>query len=519
MKGGWYSRLGMILLCCVLIPTAALSDNRKTIQVDTIEVTGSTIFGPDDFLPVLAEYTHRNIAFEELQKAAEKVTSLYQRHGYLLVKAFIPEQDFAARSVRIEVMEGRLGDIVIEGSHQYYSDDFIRKHFDPVKAGGQVYDQEKLERAVLTLNDYMKLNVSATLRPGTSPGTSDLLVTANNSMPVNVSLDYNNFGSKYTSRNRIGVTFEAGNVGLEGSKFVFRGITGESPSDLMYGKVDYSLPLNPLGTRLGFTAERGSYDVGRELQILNITGDIESYGVYASHAFIRRKQMSVTGRGGFEIRNAEQDLLGQMTSEDKIRTINLGVEYEAYDAAGRSFAGFGVAQGLGSFLGGMDSNAFYASRYNADGSFTKLTASAMRVHRLDPSIYGLVRGSGQYATNNLVASELFNIGGGNSVRGYSMGEYAGDHGFQATAEIRFAPLAEDKELLQLAAFIDYGWVGVRDPVVGQSKNHDLTGVGVGARLNLPYDFDISADIGFPMSPSESAEGDDVHFYLSAMKKF
>jgi len=74
-------------------------------------------------------------------------------------------------------------------------------------------------------------------------------------------------------------------------------------------------------------------------------------------------------------------------------------------------------------------------------------------------------------------------------------------------------------LFQIALFVDTGSVYTKDTVVGQKGRHSLTGAGGGVRLNLPYDFNIRADVGFPIDPSENSDGKRAMYYLQAIKRF
>jgi len=346
MKGRFYTYCVMVLVCCTLMSSQVYASNVKTMQIDNIGVIGSTVFDVGAFKPILVKYRHRRITFAELRHAASEVASLYRQHGYPLVKVYIPKQKFAAHTAFIDVVEGKLGKVIIKGKHPYYSDTFIRKYFAPLQ-DGTIYSQDKLERALLTLNDFPKLKVVAMLEPGVTPGTSDLVVNAKNSRPISVTLDYNNFGSLYTGRNRFSATLDVGNLLKEGSRLIARATTSNRPSELGFGSIDYSLPLGNTGTRVGLTLQKGTYDVGGDLSILNLNGDVKGYGLYVSHPFILRKRLSLTGRVGFDLKDTRQEMLNKLSSEDKIRTMNLGFSMESYDAKGRSFFSLGVSRGMG----------------------------------------------------------------------------------------------------------------------------------------------------------------------------
>ena len=126
-----------------------------------------------------------------------------------------PQQDVLNGVVEIAVLEGKLGDIAVEGK-EHYSDRFIRRGFTSVVTDG-VVRHDSLERSLLLLNEHPNLNVAASLEPGTSPGTTDIVAKVTDTLPLHVTLDYNNFGIPFISRNRFGAGIELGNALIEGS--------------------------------------------------------------------------------------------------------------------------------------------------------------------------------------------------------------------------------------------------------------------------------------------------------------
>lgn len=243
------------------------------------------------------------------------------------------------------------------------------------------------------------------------------------------------------------------------------------------------MPIGVKGFRTGAYYGSGNYAVGKDLEVLNIKGTSTNYGIYASYPFIKEVDRSFTGKLGFDVVNTKNIMLGKTTSKDKVRTLSLDADYELLTAYGKNFLNFTVTQGLGNILGGMSNNDPYASRVGVKSDFTKFGFSLMRLQKISAPIFLLLKVSGQYSPNNLISYEQFYIGG--------------DSGYAATAELRIAPLA-NKKLLQLAFFIDDGSIHVNNAVVGQKSNRSLTGIGTGVRLNLPYKFNIRADVGFPI---------------------
>lgn len=514
---------GLLLFVFVLVAYLVLFPNLLQASdpeflVTKINITGNTVISSKDLAPIVKNYQGRVLTLSELQKVAALITEEYKKRGYILAKAYVPEQKLANCEAEIGILEGKIGEIIIQGDHKYYSAGFIKKHFDPLLKE-QALNQDTMERAILILNEYPRLKVKTMLQAGKAPGSTDIAVEVENTLPVYLTLDYNNFGSKYIGRNRYGATLEVGNFIREGAILSLRGLTGDDPDDLWYGRASYTLPLNAIGTRAGIYYASGDLEVGREFAILDMKGKTESYGFYITHPFIKKRNMSLTAELDFDVKNAKQYIFDDLiSSNDKICSVRGGVSFERTDTTGRTATALFITQGLGNILGAMENNYEYSSRYGADNRFTKVNLDLIRLQRVLPYMFLILKGSGQWASDSLVAGEQFSIGGADSIRGYPESEYLGDSGYSATAEMRISPLS-NKELMQLAFFIDTGGIVVKNPVPGQEKHHALTGGGAGLRFKLPYDFDIRADVGFPLSPTESSEKKDAILYLQAVKRF
>ena len=136
--------------------------------------------------------------------------------------------------------------------------------------------------------------------------------------------------------------------------------------------------------------------------------------------------------------------------------LRVGLNYDWIDSTGRNFISFSVFQGLEEAFGGMENNDTKSSRFGADNRFTKAYVNWARVQKVMDRVSILIRGSGQASTRPLVVTEQFFIGGADSVRGYPLGEFLGDDGYNVSTELRVSPLP-NQEILQLALFRRPWW--------------------------------------------------------------
>ena len=490
------------------------------VRVTAFKITGNDVLATSLLDPILVPYVGKELDLTQLQAIAGLITQEYRRRGYVLARAYIPQQEIANGEIEIAVLEGRLGAIEVKGN-QFYSAGFIKGHFAPLIAEKAI-NQSSLEKSLLILNDYRDLKATAFLQTGKEPGTTDIVVTVADNLPLHLSFDYNNFGSTATSRNRFGAEIEVAKfLPIEGSALSIRGVMGSNTNDFVYGRTSFSLPVNPYGTKVGLSVSGGNFDVGQAFADLNITGKSWNYAVALSHPFIKTRFQSLAAEFGFESTDANQYILDTLDSRDKIRTLKAGLDFTRTDGSGRNVVFFAVHQGLGDSFGAMQNNAPDSSRLDADNRFTRFNLNAARVQKITDYLAVFIRLSGQQTTRSLVATEQFFIGGSDTVRGYPQGELFGDYGYNLSTEFRLAPL-QNRDLLQFAFFVDHGAVGIREAPAGTPNYATLTGVGYGLRLNYSYrslNFSGRFDVGFPVRPSKTSTKERPLPYIQVMMTF
>lgn len=88
---------------------------QERIPVKQVEVLGSTAFSSEELDEVIAPFINQALTFEELLAIRTALTELYTSNGYITSGAFLPPQDTANGIVKIQVVEGKLEDVEIQG--------------------------------------------------------------------------------------------------------------------------------------------------------------------------------------------------------------------------------------------------------------------------------------------------------------------------------------------------------------------------------------------------------------------
>jgi hemolysin activation/secretion protein len=154
---------------------------------------------------------------------------------------------------------------------------------------------------------------------------------------------------------------------------------------------------------------------------------------------------------------------------------------------------------------GSDTQAFDNKRFNAQGNFLYLHASASWQHDLPlaAQVYGEV--DGQIANEPLISNEQYAVGGEGSVRGYLLSDGLGDEGAHATIELRSPPLEHWMDpqgslfsAFRVYVFGDYGRAMLLDSLPQQQSSFDLASTGIGFTSLLLKRLHLDLDAGVPL---------------------
>ncbi len=491
-----------------------------TFHLEAIRFEGNRIYTDEKLERQLWEYIDGIVEVSALQMLANDITRFYKEQGYFLTRAYLPPQTIKDGEILIKVREGRLGEIIIRGNKRY-SRDLIRNTLKIVRGEGAVRTTD-VERGLLLLTDIPGLNVKATFKPGEKPGTSDIVLDVSEEYPVHASLDFNNFGSEFVSRERYGATGSVYNLTGLGDSFTLRFVTGNGFIDEMYYiRGEWVQPLGYSGTRLGLYYQHLYYELGAEAEILDFSSRTNAGGLYVKHPFIRGRYLNWYVSGGFELKNVKNEIATyNNVGEDKIRAANVGTSLQWVDVfGGANNVGLRGYQYFSGVFGGMDEAHNDTVRIPTEVVSSKFEVDASRIQDLWGHASLILAGRGQWSPDRLASSEMIAVGGSSTVRGFEQGEYTGDSGYYLTAEAQ-VPIPGTRNIrwydtgktvfdtLALAAFYDYGFVSINDKLRAERLIDDteISGLGVGLRFN--YDPYVKLRVDWAKSVGETEPRDE-----------
>lgn len=486
---------------------APAADRQARVRVNSVTISGNHEIPSAELQPLVAGLAGSERSLAQLHAAARRITAYYRERGFAVARAYLPAQDITDGVIRIAVIEGRIASHRINNS-SLLSDERAAAYLGQIR-DGDVIRSSQIDRGLLLLQDTPGVASSrATLQPGASVGTSELLIEVNPAAPYAGNVVVDNYGSRYTGEYRLAGTFNiASPLGI-GDQLSFNGLT--SGGDLSFGRIAYQLPIGSDGLRAGAAWFDTRYKLGKEFRNLDAHGTASSFSVFAAYPFVRSQSANLNGTLSYEDKSLRDHIGATATvTPKKVRVTTLGLSGSLQD----SFGGGGISSfDLGLAFGrlAIDSRSALLidnASARSNGGYTRVLFGASRLQRFTDSTLLWVSLSGQQASKNLDSSEKFSLGGVNGVRAYPQGEASGDQGHRASLELRQRLM----DGLQGTLFYDWGQVRINKTPFGAPSDNGrrLAGVGVGLNANyqavqLRGSLAWRADGGLPTSVPASA---------------
>lgn len=507
-------------------PTSIPSNVQFTVR--QVEVVGSTVFKPTD--PTIRAITQplegKTLTLADLQAAANQITQLYLNRGYITSRAIVGEQAITNGVVQIQVIEGALEEIRIEGN-QRLKPSYVRRRVQlgskPPLSRADLEDQLRLLRI-----DSLFTDVEASLQPGSKPGTSILVVRVKEAPALSGFVGADNYSPP-----------SVGSVRLGGG-LTYRNLTGygDTLSASYFGTItggannfdfNYTLPVNPMnGTVQLRVAPNNNRVTDSDFKALDIRGRSELYEFSFRQPLIRTPRQELALSVGFAAQNGQTFIFNDLgvpfgigpdaEGNSRTRVLKFGQDYLKRDLSGawalRSQFNFGL-------------NVLNATENPGsipDGQFFSWLGQVQRVQRLGANHLLIAQADLQLTPDTLLPSQQFVVGGGQILRGFRQNARSGDNGFRVSLEDRIALVRNDagEATLQVAPFVDLGkvWNTSGNPNRLPSQTF-LAGAGLGILWQPVRSLNVRLDYGIPLLRLKDRGNDvqDQGFYFSVYYLF
>ena len=477
------------------LPPEKAGSLRFTLKELTLR--GNTAFSTDELAPLYAALVGKEVTLLDIYKLRDAITAKYGNAGFGLSKAIIPEQRIQAEGlVRIDVIEGFIDDVIIEGATDDQRE-FLAYASERIKAERPL-NARTLERYLLLANDRFAIKVTSTMKPSDkTPAASTLILKVEPAPKLEGGATIDNRGTQAVGPNQINANLAINGLGGRASQTALSYATVEQWSELQYLSLAHTEVLSKEGTALTLGWANSTSKPGTPtLRLLDNKSDSETWSLKLAHPFIRTRQENLTATLKYEQKDTDSRSLNALTSQDKLRSIRIGLNYDkadTFDGINQALVEYSV--GING-LGATSDSSPLKSRVDGKPDYQKLTINLSRKQELGYFSPLLSKFSlnaalmGQHSGTGLLSSEECGIGGQQFGRAYDSSEILGDSCLAASLELRFTPSTEGTpfKYAQFYSFYDGGTTTNNAPLSATDpKTKSLTSAGLGVRFGMgPY---------------------------------
>jgi hemolysin activation/secretion protein len=491
-------------------------EGEQAVQVKNFLFNGNKLLSDQELQTVVAKFKGKTLTFDELQNVIADIQEYYSSKNRI-GKALLPEQEIKDGIVSIKIVEGVLGEVVVEQTspNPRMSVETIKKYFKGEKDSAYI-DTKDLQRKIFILNDLAGISAVGTYEQGKKEGESNFKVAVEDTPFFKGEVAAANYGSKSTGSNQALANVSFNNITGIGDLFTVNGIKS-SGSDYVQGS--YAIPIMYEGLKLALNTSKLNYKTLSSFSSTNQSeGDAKTYGANFTYPVYRTDKLSMNARVGFENKDYlnTNSITAATISNYKIDNLIAGLSGYLY-SADRSSISYNANLTFGKLKikdSAQESTDSTTARTN--GSFEKLAFNISRNQFL-PELFNtnwLVSVDGQTANKNLNSSEQISLGGPYAVRAYPTGQGSGSQGVIIKTELQYP---YNKEF-SFGPFLDVGFVkqyiNTYADWQGQTRaknDYSLAATGISAKYKY-NEFNVDGALAYRIgdNPLRNSTGEQLN---------
>lgn len=494
---------------------SGVEDSGVRFPVRRVRLTGAHHFGRSDFAACLVPVEGHEISELQLAELSVCITKIYRSAGFSLSRAIVPPQDLEGGVLTVNVIEGVISSYQISGAEQQRYP--FQRFLAPILADKPLR-QKTLERQLMLINDLAGLSIKDTAleEVGELSGQFELTIYVK-TWRVFSHGDLDNRGTDAVGPLQSYQSIYLNSLFGAGSSlgFSYSGVPDENEA-LNFGKVSIDVPLGGHGVSLSAFISGGETKPSDVRERYDTSYKTLRGEVMINWALVRERERSAwIGAGLYASTNVRSSVFGRY-ERDEVRGISVAGQLIFKDRfKGQNAVYANLRKGI-DIWGATDETSPLRSRFDGDGEFTKFYLDFQRVQAFDEHWSFKIDGALQLATEGLLSSEEFYIGGYRFGRGFDSGLIGGDNGFGASLELRYSRDLNWGILksLQLYGFVDAA--SIFDDGNIYANGIFLSSGGGGVRLSLDYGFEAEIEVAAPIEQDflQDIDDVDVHFRLS-----
>jgi len=346
-------------------------DKGPSFVLQGVSIKGNTTFDQKEIIPFVKPYVGLSVYTTTLKEIAKKITNFYHEHGYITSKCILPQQKVTGGKVIFQIIEDKLGAIVLSGEHSYeYNPKLFAQYFQSMQ--GKIINVNELNTKLNLLKNLPISKVVPTLSR-VRPGLSNLILKVTEKAQ-NITLTTDNYGSYYSGEYRASLSGNINNI-MGISDILFLSATlGQSIQDYNSLALYYRHPIGTNGARMLWGGSMINYQldpdkVGSDTVFYD--GGSSQFNIMYEQPFFINRRTSVWLSAAFDNKHLSSRTLENKTGDtlvdslDVTSVVTIGAKMILYDAAkGSNTFSLKFSQAIPNFLNSMTQEDIDRKTYN-----------------------------------------------------------------------------------------------------------------------------------------------------------
>ena len=466
---------------------------------------------------VREQRSRRGVTLGQIETVADRITQFYRQRGFILAKAYIPEQQVRDGIVTLTLLLGKLGEVEVH-DNALYNKEILSSTFDDVLTNPVT--SSVIEENLYLINDYNGIFTTGFFQPGSQVGDTKLNinVVSENRYEANIRLD--NHGSEQTGEYRQYVEAFWNNPTGNADQFKVATLLTIKPNNTTYFQLRYSTKLFSPRLNFGIGVSNNDFVLGpgnsETINNLGIFGETIQSDVTFTYSFKRSRTASYYGDLIYD-QIESQTRLGAVggandpSLDDIVNNLSLKFRYDVLNEDDKILHQGDVSLVSGDFEKGAEPGQ---DENYAILSLNYSLLTFWKVPFFDANSRIIYRYSMQMANSGLSSINQYSLAGPTKVRGYQANQFSADNAVYTGVDWLFdSPELFDmtigdinlKNILKPFLFLDAAWGEVVSLVDGvDDDTGSLYGAGFGFQFSYKNQVNGNLQFAFPLKEKFSA---------------
>jgi hemolysin activation/secretion protein len=463
---------------------------------------------------VREQRSKRGITLGQIEGVADRITQFYRERGFILAKAYIPEQEVREGVVTLTLLLGTLGGVELSGN-QLYGEKRVASVLDGML--GEPVTSDAVEEDLYLINDYPGLSVVGYFEPGEQVGDTRLQLDVQAEHRYQGFARLDNHGSDQTGKYRLYAEARLNNPAGLSDQLTLGALNSFYPDNTTYGQLKYSASVFSPRLFVNGDINTNQFVLGKSgkesLDQLELTGETNTTALSVLYKLRRSRIAShsvmLTGSRITSKLVSRNDLISlDGLLDNEVDSVALTYLFDVLNEESRR-----LHHGSVSVLSGqLESKLDVGKEKNflvVYGDYSVLTFWNAPFMETPSRI--LFNSAWQYSDNSLSSLNQFSLAGPTVAKAFPINTFSADSGIYAGVQWTF-----DKP-----GFLDFQ--------VGETRLSDMIqpnvflDVSYGIQKSLTSEKDVEAQLvdagfGFQFFFSTSASG-NIQFAFPVSKSF